>query len=67
MLAIITCLYTAHTLTGAIELSILSDSYETELHVVDVQTNRIDKFGKLKLLCLYTMLCVFIDFVNVHK
>ena len=30
---------------GAIELSILSDSYETELHVVDIQTNRIDKFG----------------------
>ncbi|XP_065910864.1 ubiquitin thioesterase OTU1-like [Dysidea avara] len=33
---------------GAIELSILSDSYETELHVVDVQTNRIDKFGQEK-------------------
>ena len=31
---------------GAIELSILSESYETELHVVDIQTNRIDKFGK---------------------
>lgn len=31
---------------GAIELSILSESYETELHVVDIQTNRIDKFGR---------------------
>lgn len=31
---------------GAIELSILSESYETELHVVDIQTNRIDKFGQ---------------------
>ena len=39
-------MYSLHV--GAIELSILSDSYETELHVVDVQTNRIDKFGMLK-------------------
>ena len=32
--------------TGAIELSVFSEYYETELDVVDIQTQRIDQFGK---------------------
>ena len=31
-------------------MSIFSENYETELHVVDIQTNRIDKFGMTVLL-----------------
>ena len=32
---------------GAIELSIFSEYYKTELDVVDIQTQRVDRFGKL--------------------
>ena len=31
---------------GAIEVSIFSDHYQTELDVVDIQTQRIDRFGE---------------------
>ena len=33
-------------LLGAIELSIFSDFFQVELDVVDIQTQRIDRFGK---------------------
>ena len=32
--------------TGAIELSILSKHYQTEIAVVDTESGRIDRFGK---------------------
>ncbi len=31
---------------GAIELAVFSEYYRTELDVVDIQTQRIDRFGK---------------------
>ena len=41
------CFETGHVIsTGAIELSVFSEHFETEIDVVDVQTQRIDKFGK---------------------
>ncbi len=35
-----------HYCIGAIELSVFSKYYKTELDVVDVQTQRVDRFGK---------------------
>ena len=31
---------------GAIELSILSKHYQTEIAVVDIETGRVDRYGK---------------------
>jgi hypothetical protein len=31
---------------GAIELKVFSDHYKVELDVVDIQTQRVDRFGK---------------------
>lgn len=36
----------SHSTTGAIELSIFSEYYQIELDVVDVQSQRIDRFGQ---------------------
>jgi len=33
--------------TGAIELSILSKHYQTEIAVVDTESGRVDRFGKI--------------------
>ena len=33
--------------TGAIELSILSAHYQTEIAVVDTESGRVDRFGKI--------------------
>ncbi len=33
-------------IVGAIEVSVFSEHYQTELDVVDIQTQRIDRFGK---------------------
>ena len=33
--------------SGAIELSILSKHYQTEIAVVDIETGRVDRFGKI--------------------
>ena len=35
---------------GAIELSIFSEYYGTELDVVDIQTQRVDRFGKKEMI-----------------
>ena len=32
--------------SGAIELSILSKHYQTEIAVVDIETGRVDRYGK---------------------
>ena len=37
---------TVYTRVGAIELSVFSDYYHIELDVVDVQSQRIDRFGE---------------------
>ena len=37
---------------GAIELKIFSEHYKVELDVVDIQTQRIDRFGKVVYLYL---------------
>ena len=34
---------------GAIELTVFSEHYKVELDVVDIQTQRIDRFGKYEL------------------
>ena len=36
----------SHSTTGAIELSVFSEYYHIELDVVDVQSQRIDRFGE---------------------
>ena len=33
--------------TGAIELSIVSNHYQTEIAVVDTESGRVDRFGKI--------------------
>ena len=36
-----------HVFLGAIEISILSKHYQTEIDVVNTESGRIDRFGKL--------------------
>ena len=36
----------SHSTTGAIELPVFSEYYHIELDVVDVQSQRIDRFGE---------------------
>ena len=47
--------------TGAIELSIFSEYYQIELDVVDVQSQRIDRFGECQSVVhahgLLTLIC----------
>ena len=44
---------------GAIELSILSKHYQTEIAVVDIESERVDRFGKTQLfLSLYHTLTI---------
>ncbi len=45
-------------IVGAIEVSVFSEHYQTELDVVDIQTQRIDRFGKCSNLSHFS-----IDFV----
>ena len=39
-------MFTYYYFTGAIEISILSKYYQTEINVVNTENVRIDQFGK---------------------
>jgi len=51
-------------LPGAIELSVFSEHYKVELDVVDIQTQRIDRFGTQDMSA--NLILTFYVFVHRH-